>query len=534
MSANQKSGRGRPKPPTTVDEGKAESVMVDLIEEDVSTVPISSSESQLARSRLRERWELASVLNFLHVFQPIIQSGLGISAEEIETALITPNDALAQLHIALLKGIPPVSKNLKSSDAWVTILCKKLAMWWPWVAEGKVPLVADHGAEISRYKELDPTVRLLILKALCEIRAEQDDTLRYIDETLKQGAELSTFRKDRIGRGGNGASYWYDGDSVIGHRLYKETNKIEHKQRLKADSRLTQPTINSQWETLATNLEEFMEISDRLSSSNILVESAVGEIINNEIIPILEKLQKKKERALKRQQRQAMLLEGFRNAVRIENGRSRRDRKPVNYTFDEYDRSIDEAIQMAKKAKTSDDKNDEGGQGEHASGKDGISSNGTLPNVDNSSNHRGGASDDSDGDYDDKNDVDNVGDEDTELGTSDDDNDDHGDQKRSKHTHEQKDRQLIEVLGLRRSKRTAASSDHQKHDAPNVETEVCADTKKGPMPREGLNMNYDVIVSDSEDDKLSESKNADSLIDVNEKVLGTEKESIVAAKWVTN
>lgn len=131
MSANQKSGRGRQKPPTTVDEGKRESVMVDLIEEDVSTVPISSSESQLARSRLRERWELASVLNFLHVeitypffiwiqlrfslfldrliipfpqvFQPIIQSGLGISAEEIEMALITPNDALAQLHIALLK-----------------------------------------------------------------------------------------------------------------------------------------------------------------------------------------------------------------------------------------------------------------------------------------------------------------------------------------------------------------------------------------------------------------------------------------------
>lgn len=157
-----------------------------------------------------------------------------------------------------------------------------------------------------------------------------------------------------------------------------------------------------------------------------------------------------------------------------------------------------------------------------------------MPNVDNSSNHRGGASDDSDGDYDDKNDVDNVGDEDTELGTSDGDNDDHVDQKRSKHTHEQKDRQLIEVLGLRRSKRTAASSDHQKHDAPNVETEICADTKKGPMPREGLNMNYDIIVSDSEDDKLSESKNADSLIDVDEKVLGTEKESIVAAKWITN
>lgn len=50
-------------------------------------------------------------------------------------------------------------------------------------------------------------------------------------------------------------------------------------------------------------------------------------------ILIFQNNSQKKERALKRQQRQAMLLEGFRNAVRIENGRSRRDRKPVNYTF---------------------------------------------------------------------------------------------------------------------------------------------------------------------------------------------------------
>lgn len=41
----------------------------------------------------------------------------------------------------------------------------------------------------------------------------------------------------------------------------------------------------------------------------------------------------KKERALKRQQRRAMLLEGFHNALRTENGRSRRNRKPVSYTF---------------------------------------------------------------------------------------------------------------------------------------------------------------------------------------------------------
>lgn len=37
------------------------------------------------------------------VFEPVIESNLKISAEEIETALIEPNDSLSQLHMALLK-----------------------------------------------------------------------------------------------------------------------------------------------------------------------------------------------------------------------------------------------------------------------------------------------------------------------------------------------------------------------------------------------------------------------------------------------
>lgn len=31
------------------------------------------------------------------------------------------------------QGIPPVNKTLEDSDKWVTALCKKLIMWWPWV-----------------------------------------------------------------------------------------------------------------------------------------------------------------------------------------------------------------------------------------------------------------------------------------------------------------------------------------------------------------------------------------------------------------
>uniref|UniRef100_A0A5B7BG64 DDT domain-containing protein DDR4 n=1 Tax=Davidia involucrata TaxID=16924 RepID=A0A5B7BG64_DAVIN len=323
--------------------------------EDLTVISESlPTESELARRRLRERWELASVLNFLNVFEPVIGSKMKISAEEIEAALIKPSSLLAQLHITLLQGIPPVSKNLNGSDVWVTVLCKKLAMWWPWVAEGDIPLTAAKGEEISRYKELDPAIRLLILKALCEIRADQDDTVSYINDALKNGTEISCFRKDKIGENGNGTAYWYDGNTIIGYRLYKEVNKFESKPKGKGKG--TAPAISSHWETLATNLEEFRKVVDEFSSSKVKAEVTVGKTIETDAIPVLEKLQKKKERVLKQQQRTEKLLNGFRDSGVT---RSCRNRRPVRYTFDEYDRAIEEAIRVTKKRKTAEDRRHE-------------------------------------------------------------------------------------------------------------------------------------------------------------------------------
>ncbi|XP_044463470.1 DDT domain-containing protein DDR4-like [Mangifera indica] len=311
----------------------------------------SSSESEV--KKLRERWELACVLNFLNVFELVIASGLKLTAEEIEMGLIEPNSSNAQLHIVLLKGIPPVSKLLNGSDAWVSVLHKKLAMWWPWVAEGEIPLTAAKGEEISRYKALEPTCRLLILKALCEIRADQDDVLSYINNALKEGTQVSSFRKDKIGKDVNGTSYWYDGSTTIGYRLYKEVNKIGSKTKCKGKACLTLPATCTQWETLATNFEEFCEVVDELSSSKVVAEVAIGKRIAVDVIPVVEKFHKKKERSLKRKQRQEMLLlNGFRNSFAVGMTRSCRSRRPISYTFDDYDRAIDEAIELTKKSTT--------------------------------------------------------------------------------------------------------------------------------------------------------------------------------------
>ncbi|KAL8214539.1 hypothetical protein R6Q57_003988 [Mikania cordata] len=304
----------------------------------------SPSEFEADRNRLRACWELASVFNFLKVFVPIIGSELKMSAEEIETSLILPDRCLRLIHIVLLKGIPPVSKNLKDPDAWVVTLSKKLFMWWPWVAKGDFPLTAAKGSEMETYKNLDPTVRLVILRALCEIRADQHDVIAYINDAVKIKNEMSTFCKKNIGEDGKGTSYWLDGNETIGLRLYKEVNSLKEN--------VTPPSMSCQWETLATNLEEFQKIVAEYSSSASKLEVAVSAVVKTEAIPVLNKIFKKKQRELEKKMKEERILNNFsRSGIT----RSCRNRKSITYTFDEYDKVISEAIRDNKRMKAKDE-----------------------------------------------------------------------------------------------------------------------------------------------------------------------------------
>ncbi|XP_044476978.1 DDT domain-containing protein DDR4-like [Mangifera indica] len=304
--------------------------------------------SQLPRWSLRAMWELASILNFLHVFRPLLNITAEFSAEEFETALISPNDTLGDIHIPILKAIPPITRMALTRDTWVTVLCRKLRDWWHWVAEGDLPIIASHGLEIEAYKTLDPGVRVVILKALCDIRVEQEDIRNYIDNSIKHGVQLSAFRKERIGGDSHGINYWYEDDPVIGHRMYREIRKVEVKKAKTKGSNVL-PNATYQWETVATNLEEFQDVSEKLFSSKNRTEVSLGKKLKNDMLPEIEKEHKRKEKLLKKQHRQALLLDNFLNVDGLGPGRSLRDRKPVTYTFDDYDRSINEAIKITKR-----------------------------------------------------------------------------------------------------------------------------------------------------------------------------------------
>ncbi|KAG9154714.1 hypothetical protein Leryth_014214 [Lithospermum erythrorhizon] len=299
-------------------------------------------------------WQLASILNFLNVFRHLLNIKAEFSVEEFETAIISPNSTLGEIHMPLLKAIPPVTRMALGHNTWITVLCRKLRDWWHWVAEGELPIVAAQGAEIETYHTLDPGVRVVILKALCDIRVEQEDIRSYIDQSIKQGFHLSTFRKARLGGDSHGISYWYEDDPIIGHRLYREIRKVEVK---RGKGRNIPPIPNSsyQWETVATNLDEFLDVSEKLFTSTNRTEISVGKKLKNDMLAEIEKVHKRKEKLLKKQHRQALLLDNMLQMDGLAAGRSLRDRKHVTYTFDDYDRSINEAIKDTKKRPPSPD-----------------------------------------------------------------------------------------------------------------------------------------------------------------------------------
>ncbi|CAI9753900.1 unnamed protein product [Fraxinus pennsylvanica] len=308
--------------------------------------------SQLPRWTIRSMWQLASILNFLNVFRHLLNIKVEFSAEEFETALIMPNNTLGDIHMPLLKAIPPVTRMALGHGTWITVLCRKLRDWWHWVAEGDIPIVASHGAEIEAYNALDPGVRVVILKALCDIRVEQEDIRSFIDDSIKHGVPHSVFRKERLGGDSHGISYWYEDDPIIGQRLYREIRKVEVKKG-KGKSIPPIPPSCYQWEAVATNLDEFQNVSEKLFSSKNRTEVSVGKKLKKDMLPEVEKVHKRKERLLKKQHRQALMLDNLINIDDLGAGRSLRDRKPVTYTFDDYDRSINEAIKVTKKKQPS-------------------------------------------------------------------------------------------------------------------------------------------------------------------------------------
>uniref|UniRef100_A0ACD5VE94 Uncharacterized protein n=1 Tax=Avena sativa TaxID=4498 RepID=A0ACD5VE94_AVESA len=467
--------------------------------------PPEDAPAEDPRVLLRRRWELASVLHFLQVFEPVIEADLGLSADEIETALITNNRDLARVHIALLKGIPPVSKNLNVDDGWVTVTAKKLSDWWSWVAEGTNPFEANPGKEVETFKELDPVTRLCVLKALCEVRSEQNDAVWYVNDEMKKGVNISNFRKEKLGSANDGSVYWYVGDSTVGHRLFKEDVTVDFKNNWKGkNGRLTKPVLNIHWETVATNLDEFLDISEKLCSKG-RSESAIGKHLKENTVPAVEKFEKKKARELKRRQQK-----DERAFVNVFQTRALRERKPVSYDYSDYDRSIKEAIKATAKAKESDPPKEASKKRKHVSeqGDNGGNVGSDITPENNEDKEEEDAKDlddpssddDEASDYNDKDDGSSSSDEDSDASDSHESNsDEEEDVVVTRKTTRLAARKVESKPrpGLRRSRRNMKSDDEEMVQAGQVTPEAMTKktTRQRPTP-----ISKQFSMSGSEDD----------------------------------
>ena len=59
-------------------------------------------------------------------------------------------------------------------------------------------------------------------------------------------------------------------------------------------------SATSMWETTATNLEEFQDVSEKLFSNENRTKASLGKKLKNDMLLEIEKEHKKKERLLKK------------------------------------------------------------------------------------------------------------------------------------------------------------------------------------------------------------------------------------------
>ncbi|CAI7827399.1 unnamed protein product, partial [Closterium sp. NIES-53] len=81
------------------------------------------------------------------IFREPLQLNFDATAEDIETALLTPDPSplLKDIHITLLKGIQPFNRPPADHRTWATLVCRRVHNTWPQVGPGICPLYSCQG-----------------------------------------------------------------------------------------------------------------------------------------------------------------------------------------------------------------------------------------------------------------------------------------------------------------------------------------------------------------------------------------------------
>eukprot|EP00210_Caulerpa_lentillifera_P003375 g3219.t1 len=299
---------------------------------------------------VRRMWEMPVVFDFLMLFNDRLEIVESISMDEIEKAIVVSNGQgfLGHLHTELLKGFRPKLKVNKMN--WTVILAKKFRT----EELNENPFRPSSGSEAEDYCNATVTNRVRILKLLCEMRCCEHDLRNILQDVLKPIPKPSSMSRKRkmkdritinhyrrvpIGRLSSTILFWlveiWDPVQV---RLYKEVL-----QSPKKNERISGQTKVQSWELIASSYEELSSFADSLGIKGTHSRN-LKKRISNEVLPDLER---ELEREAKKQRRAERIKANASTIILDQHGgygRSIRSRTEAKYTFEEYDRTMDEAI----------------------------------------------------------------------------------------------------------------------------------------------------------------------------------------------
>mmetsp|Transcript_1766 Transcript_1766/g.10895 ORF Transcript_1766/g.10895 Transcript_1766/m.10895 type:complete len:491 (-) Transcript_1766:795-2267(-) len=325
---------------------------------------------------VQECWEMASLMAFLGAFADDVELPIAWTVDGLEAALLVPDEngtEVMDLHVALLRGMNP--KAAVNETNWRTMVAKKIKaqsdakeeLFHKWVA-------CKNHQERELHAQCTPIEKLKVLLIMCELRMACDNIRSRVERAAtapkkKMGEDdihiLNALRPSPLGVDAEGAKYWFmdAGNKNIdrGFRLYKEDSRNSgtkvkatpvkwwetKKASLKVNlggSKTSIPTMEK-WQLIARDEASMEKVGESLTSGNAKADRRLGAIILDSIVPGLKERKKREEKRQVAAQRLHVALGNGLNANNLEvSGRGHRVRRAVNYTFENYDKEIEESI----------------------------------------------------------------------------------------------------------------------------------------------------------------------------------------------
>lgn len=325
---------------------------------------------------VQECWEMASLMAFLGAFAEEVELPSAWTVDGLEAALTEPGEnrtEVMDLHIALLRGMNP--KAAVSKTNWMTMVAKKIKaqsdakeeVFHKWV-------VCKNHQEWELHAQCTPIEKLKVILIMCEMRMFCNDIRTRVERAAtapktKVGEDdlhtLNALRPSPLGVDAEGAKYWFmdAGKKNIcrGFRLYKEvprnsgtkvkatpvkwweTKKASQKVNL-GGSKTSIPTME-EWKLLAQDEASMEKVGEYLITGSAKADRRLGAIILDTVVPGLKERKRREEKRQVAAQRLHVALGNGLHAKNLEvSGRGRRVRRAVNYTFENYDKEIEESI----------------------------------------------------------------------------------------------------------------------------------------------------------------------------------------------